>query len=130
MADELDHLQVQEDLLTRLHIQAARQQLIRDGESLSECECCGNDIPLRRQQTIPGVRTCTECQRVLEIRNKHYQRGTMENRTGNVMVAGKTAISVEVMQTLLSARQRNDWLELRQGMQKNGKNAGDEHHDK
>ncbi|EDU9840497.1 conjugal transfer protein TraR [Salmonella enterica subsp. enterica] len=74
MADELDHLQVQEDLLTRLHIQAARQQLIRDGESLSECECCGNDIPLRRQQTIPGVRTCTECQRVLEHRNKHYQR--------------------------------------------------------
>lgn len=74
MADELDHLQVQEDLLTRLHIQAARQQLRREGESLCECECCGNDIPLRRQQTIPGVRTCTECQRVLEIRNKHYQR--------------------------------------------------------
>ncbi|EBF0843383.1 conjugal transfer protein TraR [Salmonella enterica subsp. enterica serovar Mountpleasant] len=74
MADELDHLQVQEDLLTRLHIQAARQQLRREGESLSECENCGNDIPLRRQQTIPGVRTCTECQRVLEIRGKHYQR--------------------------------------------------------
>ncbi|HHR4183596.1 TPA: TraR/DksA C4-type zinc finger protein [Salmonella enterica] len=73
MADELDHLQVQEDLLTRLHIQAARQQLIRDGESLSECECCGNDIPFRRQQTIPGVWTCTECQRVLEHRSKHYQ---------------------------------------------------------
>ncbi|EFU1954865.1 conjugal transfer protein TraR [Salmonella enterica] len=74
MADELDHLQVQEDLLTRLHIQAARQQLRGEGESLSACECCGNDIPLRRQQTIPGVRTCTECQRVREIRNKHYQR--------------------------------------------------------
>ncbi|EIN0010978.1 TraR/DksA C4-type zinc finger protein [Salmonella enterica] len=74
MADELDHLQVQEDLLTRLHIQAARQQLRREGGSLSECENCGNDIPLRRQQTIPGVRTCTECQRVLEIRGKHYQR--------------------------------------------------------
>ncbi|ETC69546.1 hypothetical protein SEEE3402_11265 [Salmonella enterica subsp. enterica serovar Enteritidis str. 3402] len=43
---------------------------------------------------------------------------------------GKTAISVEVMQTLLSARQRNDWQELRQGMQKNGKNSGDEHHGK
>lgn len=74
MADELDHLQVQEDLLNRLHIQAVRQQLRKEGESLSECECCGNDIPLRRQQAIPGVRTCTECQRVLEIRNKHYQR--------------------------------------------------------
>jgi phage/conjugal plasmid C-4 type zinc finger TraR family protein len=74
MADELDHLQVQEDLLTRLHIQAARQQLRVERESLSPCEGCGNDIPLRRQKTIPGVRTCTECQRVREIRNKHYQR--------------------------------------------------------
>ena len=55
----------------------------------------------------------------------------MEKRTGNVMVAGKpgtgkTAISVEVMQTLLSARQRNDWRELRQGIQKKGNNSGDE----
>lgn len=52
MADVLDHLQKQEDLLNRLHIQAARQLLMRGGESLSECECCGNDIPLKRQQTI------------------------------------------------------------------------------
>ncbi|MGM8562275.1 TraR/DksA C4-type zinc finger protein, partial [Enterobacter hormaechei subsp. xiangfangensis] len=29
---------------------------------------------LRRQQAIPGVRTCTECQRVLEIREKQYLR--------------------------------------------------------
>lgn len=46
----------------------------------------------------------------------------MENRTGNVMVAGKpgigkTTISVEVMQTLLSARQRNGWQELRDCIQ-------------
>lgn len=54
MADELDHLQVQEDLLTRLHIQAARQQLIRGGESLSECECCGNDIPSDASKRYPG----------------------------------------------------------------------------
>ncbi|MGK3697396.1 TraR/DksA C4-type zinc finger protein, partial [Escherichia coli] len=46
MADVLDHLQKQEDLLNRLHIQAARQLIIRGGESLCECECCGNDIPL------------------------------------------------------------------------------------
>ncbi|WP_052922277.1 conjugal transfer protein TraR [Escherichia coli] len=59
MADVLDHLQKQEDLLNRLHIQAARQLIIRGGESLCECECCGNDIPLKRQQTIPGVRTVT-----------------------------------------------------------------------
>ncbi|EKA7107071.1 hypothetical protein OL205_000988 [Salmonella enterica] len=58
----------------------------------------------------------------------------MENRTGNVMVAGKpgigkTAISVEVMQTFLSARQRNDWCQLRKGIQKNKQNPGDKHHD-
>lgn len=31
MADVLDHLQKQEDLLNRLHIQAARQLIIRVG---------------------------------------------------------------------------------------------------
>lgn len=58
----------------------------------------------------------------------------MENRTGNVMVPGKpgmgkTAISAEVVQTFLSERQRDDWRELRAGIQKNEKNSGDEHHD-
>ncbi|EKL9635021.1 hypothetical protein PS667_004318 [Salmonella enterica] len=58
----------------------------------------------------------------------------MENRTGNVMVPGKTgigktAISVEVMQTLLSARQRNDWRELRDGIQNDKENSEGEHHD-
>ncbi|EAB1738912.1 hypothetical protein O3L50_004113 [Salmonella enterica] len=58
----------------------------------------------------------------------------MENRKGNVMVAGKpgtgkTAISVEVMQTLLSARQRNGWQELRDCIQNDKENSGGEHHD-
>lgn len=58
----------------------------------------------------------------------------MEDRTGNVMVPGKsgmgkTAISAEVVQTFLSERQRDDWRELRAGIQKNGKNSGDGHHD-
>ncbi|MBC6504467.1 hypothetical protein GW742_23905 [Citrobacter freundii] len=57
----------------------------------------------------------------------------MENRTGNAMVpgkpgTGKTAISVEVVQTFLSASQRHDWLRLREAIQDNGENAGDEHH--
>ncbi|EAM6902784.1 conjugal transfer protein TraR [Salmonella enterica] len=70
MADVLDQLQEQEDLIHRLHIQAVRQQLSVKGESLTRCECCGNRIQERRQKAIPGVRTCTECQRVLEIREK------------------------------------------------------------
>lgn len=58
----------------------------------------------------------------------------MENRTGNAMVpgktgTGKTAISVEVVQTFLSARQRHDWLTLRQAIHNNEETPGDEHHD-
>lgn len=74
MADELDQLQEQEDLIARLHINAVRQRLSVKGESLARCECCRNGIEERRQKALPGVRTCTECQRVLEIRNKNYQR--------------------------------------------------------
>ena len=74
MADELDQLQEQDELLNQLHIQAARQHFRTEGHSLSWCECCGNAIPAGRQQAVPGVRTCTECQRILEIRQKHYLR--------------------------------------------------------
>lgn len=74
MADELDLLQEQDELLNQLHIQAVRQRCCRQGVSLTRCERCGNAIPARRRQAIPGVRTCTECQRVLEIRQKQYLR--------------------------------------------------------
>ncbi|HDV4933424.1 hypothetical protein ACTQHD_23525 [Citrobacter freundii] len=58
----------------------------------------------------------------------------MEDKKGNVTVPGKpgrgkTAISVEVMQTFLSERQRNDWRELRDGIQSNEENSGGELHD-
>ncbi|EQB4838041.1 TraR/DksA C4-type zinc finger protein [Enterobacter hormaechei] len=74
MADELDLLQEQDELLNQLHIQAARQRSCLQGKSRNWCECCGNRIPLRRQQSIPGVQTCTECQRAFEIRQKQYLR--------------------------------------------------------
>ncbi|HGH3389782.1 TPA: TraR/DksA C4-type zinc finger protein [Citrobacter freundii] len=74
MTDVLDQLQEQEELLHQLHIQAARQKFATKGESLPRCEKCGNRIQERRQKAIPGVRTCAECQRVLEIRQKHYMR--------------------------------------------------------
>jgi phage/conjugal plasmid C-4 type zinc finger TraR family protein len=37
------------------------------GESLSECEACGNDIPEARQKAVDGCRTCIECERVREL---------------------------------------------------------------
>ena len=32
------------------------------GESLAECEECGEPIPLARRLAMPGVRLCIECQ--------------------------------------------------------------------
>ena len=32
------------------------------GESLEECEECGEPIPLARRLAMPGVRLCIECQ--------------------------------------------------------------------
>ena len=34
--------------------------------SLQHCEDCGEDIPLARQQLIPGVTRCVHCQSVVE----------------------------------------------------------------
>ena len=40
------------------------------GESLSECDECGEDIPLARQTAVKGCRLCIGCQSVLEIKRK------------------------------------------------------------
>lgn len=74
MADELDHLQVQEDFLIHLQIQTARKKSEGSGISLTFCERCGNDIPPGRQRAVPGVRICTECQSRREIQGRHYLR--------------------------------------------------------
>ena len=42
-------------------VKRARDQLPR-GESLANCEECGNAIPPARREAIPGVRLCVTCQ--------------------------------------------------------------------
>ena len=32
------------------------------GDGLENCEDCGEAIPARRRQALPGVRTCVSCQ--------------------------------------------------------------------
>jgi phage/conjugal plasmid C-4 type zinc finger TraR family protein len=32
------------------------------GESATECDDCGEPIPKRRREALPGVRTCVACQ--------------------------------------------------------------------
>lgn len=50
------------------------------GESLEECEACGDDIPERRRLALPGVRTCIACQ---SQRDRHRVTFTGINRRGS-----------------------------------------------
>lgn len=43
----------------------ARASLPR-GESLTHCEECGEEIPPKRRQALPGVRLCVACQQAME----------------------------------------------------------------
>ncbi len=40
---------------------AARARM-PSGDSASECDDCGEAIPKRRREALPGVRTCVACQ--------------------------------------------------------------------
>ncbi|QUJ06671.1 conjugal transfer protein TraR (plasmid) [Salmonella enterica subsp. enterica] len=68
MADVLDQLG-QEDLIHRLCIQAVRQQLSVKVKALPG-ECCGNRDGNGARKQRARRADLTECQRVLEIREK------------------------------------------------------------
>ena len=38
------------------------RSLTPQGESAEECDDCGEPIPKRRREALPGVRTCIACQ--------------------------------------------------------------------
>ncbi len=42
------------------------------GESLCECEECGEEIPVARRAIIPGVRKCRDC---AELEERRASRG-------------------------------------------------------
>jgi len=53
--------------------EAERQRAIArrvqyQGVSAHECEECGEPIPQGRSEALPGVRTCVECQGLMELR--------------------------------------------------------------
>ena len=39
---------------------------IAQGPSLSHCFECGEEIPLQRQQAVPGCRLCIDCKELAE----------------------------------------------------------------
>lgn len=57
----------------------ARSRLPR-GESLAECEECGEDIPRARREALPGVRLCLACQ---SERDREDGAVSAYNRRGN-----------------------------------------------
>ncbi len=60
-------------------VERARSQLPR-GESLSECEECGELIPQARREAVPGVRLCVVCQ---EAEDTQQAAVTGYNRRGS-----------------------------------------------
>lgn len=54
-----------EDELARLRARPPLQ-----GESLSECAECGDDIPAARQAALPGVKLCLACQVARDAQRK------------------------------------------------------------
>lgn len=67
MADDADNAQQQAELLAETIARFATPKFI--GESLTECDECGNDIPEARRIAAKGCTLCIECQRVLELKN-------------------------------------------------------------
>ncbi|HAT6800960.1 TPA: DksA/TraR family C4-type zinc finger protein [Citrobacter freundii] len=57
----------------------ARGEIPR-GDSLYECEECGDPIPEARRQAVPGVRLCLNCQQEKDSQNFFY---TGYNRRGS-----------------------------------------------
>lgn len=73
MADEIDEAQAVVEYCLNIQIANIRQMRHVAAPSLFECEQCGNDIPPKRRQAIPGVSLCVECQRAAEMMMRRYQ---------------------------------------------------------
>lgn len=41
---------------------AAARARMPQGESAQYCRICGEDIPEKRREAVPGVQTCVQCQ--------------------------------------------------------------------
>ena len=73
--ESVQHSNIAEEEMGQLHgihfcmnAEAAVRRRVYVGHSRSDCCCCGADIPLARQQALPGVTRCVACQ---EEEEKH-----------------------------------------------------------
>ena len=57
--------------------------LLPSGESAEHCDDCGEPIPPRRREAIPGVRTCVACQSERDASVRHSainRRGSKDSQ--------------------------------------------------
>jgi phage/conjugal plasmid C-4 type zinc finger TraR family protein len=57
--------------------------LLPQGEGSEECDDCGEAIPVRRREAIPGVRTCVACQSARDAQVQHSainRRGSKDSQ--------------------------------------------------
>lgn len=63
---------------------ARARQGLPQGESLHECEECGEPIPEARRKAIPGVRLCINCQQEKDLHNASFsgynRRGSKDSQ--------------------------------------------------
>lgn len=67
MSDLFDRAQDLE-ALQRERALAAQAQCLPQGPTRMQCEDCGEAIPLKRRQAMPGCRRCLACQQQHECR--------------------------------------------------------------
>ncbi len=60
-------------------VERARSRLPQ-GESLTHCEACGDEIPPARRAAIAGVRLCVACQ---EVEDRRQEQSGGINRRGS-----------------------------------------------
>lgn len=73
-------VQEQIDSTVQDGVERARRGLARGGPSLTHCEECGEPIPPRRRELVPGVRLCVECQ---SERDERERDTALYNRRGS-----------------------------------------------
>jgi len=61
MADEADRAQVSNETFLEARIAECRGKS-QQGEGAEECEECGEPIPLKRREAVPGCLYCVACQ--------------------------------------------------------------------
>ena len=72
MADKADIAGDHIEKSLELALENQRNQTRSDSED-PNCEECGEEIPAKRREALPGCATCVDCQQLLEVKTRNYR---------------------------------------------------------